>query len=258
MLDFGIAKHKYSPKLTQEGFVVGTTEYMSPEQFNQLVEKKSDIWSLGVLTYELVTGYMPFEANNPVTLMSKIGKGSFTNPKILVPDISEKIITIIDKTLRINPSGRASAKEIRILLEGKPDQINIKKENTGRGFNRQKILLPAMIITGAVIFFLILRSLFSPSTGPVVPEKPEEKIIVPVTSSGIVRKIKINVPGIENAVLLFPDGSKQTEPYEITGNDGDKISFIIQAAGYQNKEVQFDLKMGPRTYDFILEKIKPE
>src|SRR5690606_7077174 len=60
MLDFGIARRRDSPKLTQQGFVVGTTAYMAPEQFRQQVHKKSDLWSLGVMTYELCTGYIPF------------------------------------------------------------------------------------------------------------------------------------------------------------------------------------------------------
>ncbi|MEJ7589472.1 MAG: serine/threonine-protein kinase, partial [Ferruginibacter sp.] len=78
MLDFGIAKHKFSPKLTQLGFIVGTSEYMAPEQFQQEPEQKSDVWALGVMTYELITGYMPFEASNPSSLQFKINKGSYT------------------------------------------------------------------------------------------------------------------------------------------------------------------------------------
>jgi serine/threonine-protein kinase len=112
MLDFGIAKNKYSPKFTQQGFVVGTTEYMAPEQFQQQAEKKSDTWSLGVMTYELLTGFMPFEGDNPVLLRSKITKGIYTDPAILAPQIAEKLLLIIDRCLKINPANRISAMEI--------------------------------------------------------------------------------------------------------------------------------------------------
>ncbi|HNJ96415.1 MAG TPA: serine/threonine-protein kinase, partial [Ferruginibacter sp.] len=118
MLDFGIAKAKYTPRLTQQGFAVGTTEYMAPEQFQQQVEKGSDIWSLGVLAYELVTGYLPFEANNPITLRAKIEKGAFTNPKIMVPQVSEKMNLIIERSLRTNPSARITAAQIEKLAGG--------------------------------------------------------------------------------------------------------------------------------------------
>ena len=127
MLDFGISKNKYTPKLTQMGFVVGTTEYMAPEQFQQKVELKSDIWSLGVLAYELLTGYLPFEADNPVTLRSKIEHGGFTDPKVLVPQLSEKLKVFFDKSLRLNPSGRLSAAEIVTLFSNKHPAATRKK-----------------------------------------------------------------------------------------------------------------------------------
>src|SRR5574343_1148162 len=108
MLDFGIAKHKYSPRLTQQGFVVGTTEYMAPEQFEQQADKRADLWSLGVMAYELATGYLPFEAGNPVTLRARISKGSFSNPRLFVPELPPVILELIEQCLRINPAQRPS------------------------------------------------------------------------------------------------------------------------------------------------------
>ncbi|MBD0352834.1 MAG: serine/threonine protein kinase, partial [Flavisolibacter sp.] len=119
MLDFGIAKNKYTPRLTQLGFVVGTMEYMAPEQFLEQVRIESDIWSLGVLAYEMVTGYLPFEATNPITLRSKIVKASFTHPRVLVPHISKELCIIIDKSLQVHPENRIPAERMEALLNGK-------------------------------------------------------------------------------------------------------------------------------------------
>ncbi len=71
VLDFGIAKKNEADdesqaKLTKQGMVLGTPPYMSPEQFSgQTLDARSDIYSLGVMTYEMLTGHLPFEARTP-------------------------------------------------------------------------------------------------------------------------------------------------------------------------------------------------
>ena len=71
VLDFGIAKRSEAEdesqaKLTKQGMVLGTPPYMSPEQFSgQTLDARSDIYSLGVMTYEMLTGHLPFEARTP-------------------------------------------------------------------------------------------------------------------------------------------------------------------------------------------------
>jgi hypothetical protein len=59
-------------------------------------------------------------------------------------------------------------------------------------------------------------------------------------------------------MLVFPDGTKQNAPFTINGKDGEAVRFRIVAEGYREKEVAFDLGMGPYTYDFVLEKINNE
>src|SRR6185369_10381989 len=72
VLDFGIAARTESAdaqkeqKLTQQGMVLGTPPYMSPEQFTgKALDSRSDIYSLGVMAYEMLTGKLPFEADTP-------------------------------------------------------------------------------------------------------------------------------------------------------------------------------------------------
>ncbi len=254
MLDFGIAKHKYSPRLTQQGFVVGTTEYMAPEQFDQLVDLRSDIWSFGVMAYELATGYMPFEATNPFTLRARINKASFTNPRVLVPGLEPRIISIIDKCLRVNSAQRPSAKEIRAILKGKnlsPSRVVLVKNKL---VSWSPLTLLGIMVIALVVTIALLSSRKDP---PIEPDKLNPGN-TGKTEQPHQRSITINVPGVDKATLVFPDGSRQTAPFTIQGNDGESVRFRIEADGYVQREVTFDLRMGPRSYDFVLEKINRE
>jgi len=249
MLDFGIAKHKYTPKFTQLGFVVGTMEYLAPEQFEQKEELKSDIWCLAVMTYELLTGYMPFEATNPVILRTKIVKGSFTNPKILVPDISEKLSTIIDKSLKVNPVNRITAAGIENIL-------GRKKQNTGTNnpvkqirfqMPSKKLLIYVMAAIGVVLLILFITN----NKPGIKPSVQDDQVVGPAND----KKVTINVPGIDNAELISNDNVHLPIPYTVSGNEGDKFEFTIHADGYKDKKVQVVITPRRSTFEYNLEKI---
>jgi serine/threonine-protein kinase len=253
MLDFGIAKHKYSPKLTQLGFIVGTTEYMAPEQFQEQVQKKSDIWSLGVMVYEMLTGFLPFEATNPVSLRSKIIKANFTDPKILVPQISEKLETIIDKCLRINPALRISAAEIEDLLKGKKIKPEIKPIDKKIKFSITPkqiffaLLLVAVLVIGIVQF-----------TKPSAKRAEDDKTDDPPQENSVAankRNIRINVPGVENAMIILPNGEQHTAPYTISGKDGEIVEFTIRANGYMDKQERIELNHRRSSFECRLDKL---
>ena len=78
LLDFGIARSDSSPKLTVVGDVVGTFQYLSPEQLTGgIADLRSDIWALGVLLYEMLSGDVPFDGNSIGTLYEKITNGDY-------------------------------------------------------------------------------------------------------------------------------------------------------------------------------------
>lgn len=97
--DFGIARVVTSSK-TQTGVVLGTPTYMSPEQIaGQKVDGRSDLFSLGVLFYELLTGERPFRGDSIATIMFNITTSAPVPIQELVPNLPDACVTIIEKLL---------------------------------------------------------------------------------------------------------------------------------------------------------------
>jgi eukaryotic-like serine/threonine-protein kinase len=134
VLDFGIAKivsggSAGGPQLTAAGQTLGTLEYMSPEQLmGQQLDGRSDIYALGILSYELMTGRLPFDAKTPTEMITGHLKTVPQPPSKYKPDIPPDLDAIILKCLEKNRDKRwANTAELRTalaaLLAGRPAVI---------------------------------------------------------------------------------------------------------------------------------------
>lgn len=104
--DFGIARITASSN-TQTGVVKGTPQFMSPEQIaGRKVDGRSDIFSLGVVLYQILTGRLPFTGDNVTTLMHRIINEPHPDPKTLNPGIMKALVQVIDKALQKDPDKR--------------------------------------------------------------------------------------------------------------------------------------------------------
>lgn len=104
--DFGIARITDSSK-TKTGMVLGTPSYMSPEQLaGKKVDGRSDLFSLGVTFYQLLTGQLPFQADSMATLMYKIANETHAKATLLRPELPGCVDAIVDKALAKNPDER--------------------------------------------------------------------------------------------------------------------------------------------------------
>ena len=121
LMDFGIARIADSSK-TKTGMVLGTPSYMSPEQLaGKKVDGRSDLFSLGVTLYQLLTGSLPFQAESMATLMFKIANEEHASPLVIRPDLPPDLAAIVTKALAKNfelryQRGNEMARDLRELM----------------------------------------------------------------------------------------------------------------------------------------------
>ncbi len=119
VMDFGIARAADLPGMTQTGALIGTPEYMSPEQARgETLTERSDLFSLGIIFYELLTAKSPYYSDTPLATLWKRMQEKATPPAVVDPTLPQALSDIVVKALEIEPENRfASAREMAEQLE---------------------------------------------------------------------------------------------------------------------------------------------
>jgi len=168
IMDFGLAKLKGATRLTTTGSTLGTLAYMSPEQAQGIeVDQRSDIFSFGVVLYEMIAGQLPFRGEHEAAIIYSIINETPEPLARYKANVPERLQRIIDKTLEKDRNIRyQSAAEIMADLKG------LQKETAVNSVGKPKkkllpFIIPASIVTAIVLLFLILK----PFKFEIVPEK---------------------------------------------------------------------------------------
>jgi len=200
VMDFGIARALSSESLTQTATVLGTASYLSPEQAQgSPVDARSDLYSLGVVLYEMLTGQPPFAGDSPVAVAYKHVREDPVLPTDLVPEVGEDLQAVVMKAMAKNPANRYSSAEemkqdLERVLHGEPvvatpilpgedtDELagaapagtevlpaTAPPPSTGRGGGWRAALIALVVLALLVGGFLLARTLAGSSPATTTP-----------------------------------------------------------------------------------------
>ncbi|HVJ86951.1 MAG TPA: serine/threonine-protein kinase [Caulifigura sp.] len=135
LTDFGVAQVFASGKLTATGGVIGTVEYMSPEQAQgKRATKQSDIYGLGAVMYVMLTGRPPFTGKTALDIAQKHKYGQFDSPRRIVPEIPHWLDEIVCNCLQKKPEDRyPDAYVLQLRLQEIPKKLQLAQGDTGGG-----------------------------------------------------------------------------------------------------------------------------
>ncbi|NLZ39380.1 MAG: Stk1 family PASTA domain-containing Ser/Thr kinase [Firmicutes bacterium] len=168
--DFGIAQAVTASTVTYSGAILGSVHYFSPEQARGgATGEKSDIYSLGIVLYEMLTGEVPFSGDSPVSIAVKHLQEPFPDAQNIDPDIPDTLNKIIKRAVEKEPekryqSAKEMAEELSAWLQGREERRTIdpvpvkgeisaqRDEKKQKKINRKKITL----IAGSLFLILIL------------------------------------------------------------------------------------------------------
>jgi len=168
IMDFGIARSLHTQGATGTGVIIGTPEYMAPEQAEgRDIDRRVDIYALGAILFEMVTGRVPFEGTTPLSIVLKHRSEPPVDPQTINAQISPGLSRIILKCLAKSRDARyGSAAEVLEDLDTIEKGLPVTRQVTVRArpltdreitvkFRLKKILVPALVVAALLIIGVV-------------------------------------------------------------------------------------------------------
>jgi serine/threonine protein kinase len=228
--DFGLAKAMEHDNITQADALVGTLGYMAPEQFSSQGDARSDIYSLGLTLYELLTLQPAYADSDRSRLIGKIAHEEPVRPRKVDPDIPLDLETIVLKAIARDPSRRYQtagelARDLECFLEDRP--IHARRvsaaERLWRWVRRNRALagLAASVSVSLLLIAVVMGVSYVRTTRANIEEARQRKKAEDISA--------LALEALDNVFQQFaPDRAAPTLPRLIVGNVGKEVSVPVQ------------------------------
>lgn len=261
--DFGIARISTSATITYTSSILGTVHYISPEQAKgKFIDYKSDLYSLGIVMYEMVTGRVPFDAENSVGIALKHIQDEVMAPKKINPDVSDKLNDIILKCLEKNPADRylsaqdliddLNSKDIYLVTDleetqsfniPEEDNISIYASNNTRvdEEDQKPRTLRNILLTAILALVVVTVAFFALSS--IKDRMTESLIIVPDVLNKSEDEAVATLEGMDLDYNIIRRENKDVlegfvfEQEPVSGTEGDQDSTVFLVVSDKEEEV---------------------
>jgi len=252
------------------GDVIGTLHYLSPEQLRGSSEdERSDIWALGVLLYETVSGHVPFEATTIGELYEKISKSDQVPASTLNPEVPKDVELIISRCLKKNPASRyQSVRELRedvaLLNWGNvEDSVSGRRARSARSIQRTvswrtAVAALALLVTFCFVAYFAIEYWPKPDVSGKTVESKHDEPVESQSDAARTNAFAGNSNAETRSVLIrLWQGTAEVyrdeklvghTPYPVEGALGTKVNLTLKQPGYEDYNVEVTVTENTKDY----------
>jgi len=263
LMDFGLARQDTDAALTADHTVLGTPNYMSPEQARgERLDARTDIYSLGVVIYEMLTGGPPFKGKTSFEILRQHIESTVPPPSERQPDVPPELDAVTARALAKSPADRfqnvgemaaalsqvyRNATLVRLARVARGDTAptvlaappgpdfastialseTAPSRRAGRGRGLRRLLRPGAVAALVVLAALLAWLVFRPAPAPGPAPEPEQLVEIRLRSGRTVRGRLVQIRHLDDGTTkanIVADGSEQ--PQTITIGEGDVLRVV--------------------------------
>ena len=273
LLDFGIAKSSGSPRLTLKGQFIGTLHACAPEQLRgEAADEQSDVWALGVLLYELVTGRVPFDADSVGEFIRKVDAGTFAPPSSRAPDVPAAVDALVAQCLEAQRERRfASAADLLTAVDGlahgsraraalPTPPTTPRKAPDVVGLLREQWPLAAAVVVLAVVLTaaLLARGRAQPVTVPTASSRTSPAVTGAPSGEPAVGMATVSIGLVGASAEVRVNGRPVgTTPCRFSAQIGREVEVILEVPGYRPLAKRLEVLPHSNEYVYSVRELQP-